>query len=71
MAGKMKIYENEVSERSSTINKALQYRLASGFDAFMKINHVLYRVVLRRRLTNCLQNMQSKVGPNQVLAIEQ
>jgi hypothetical protein len=71
MAGKMKIYENEVSEKSRTINNALQYCLASGFDAFMKINHVLYRVVLRRRLTNCLQNMQSKVGSNQVLAMEQ
>jgi hypothetical protein len=66
----MKVYENEVSERSRIINKALQYRLADDFDVFTKINRVLYRVVLRQRLTNCLQNMQSQVGPNQVLAME-
>jgi hypothetical protein len=71
MAGHMKIYKNEVSERSRTINKALQYRLASGFDASMKITDVLYCVVLRRRLTSCLQNMQSNVDRNQVLAMEQ
>jgi hypothetical protein len=58
MAGNMKVYENEVSERSRIINKALQYPLADDFDAFTKINCILYRVVLRQRLTNCLQNMQ-------------
>jgi hypothetical protein len=59
MAGNMKVYEDEVSGRSRIINKALQNPLANDFDAFTKINRVLrYRVVLRQRLTNCLQNMQ-------------
>jgi hypothetical protein len=34
----MKVYENEVSKRSRTLNEVLQYRVASGFDALMKIS---------------------------------